>query len=90
MQPRSYFKVVLSGSVIISLDYVLLKEQYASEPAMSSTRIMKIKEEIVRVMVLDTEIFSKSSIRCIFLNKSRQILQKYVFKKHRRNWAIIR
>ena len=55
--PALYFTVVLSGWVIISLDYVLLKEQHASESAISNTRIMTIKEQIVRVMAIDTEIF---------------------------------
>ena len=79
MHPRSYFKVVLSGWVIISLDYGLLKERHASEPAMSNTRIMKIKEEIVRVMVQDTEFFQNlqsgvfSSIRLDISCKSTSL-----------------
>ena len=74
---------IKSGIIGLGYDIIRLrslKEQHVSDSANSNTRITTIKKEIVRVMVLNIEIFQNLQSGVYSLNTTSQILQKYVFK----------
>ena len=56
----------------------MLKARHGSDPAMTDTKIMTTEEEVVGIVVRDTNIFSENVQSGVeYLNTVRHMLQEY-------------